>query len=112
MLSLARTRNGEFLGACALDFYGVGTVHGLDSARDADGRKAASDQWPYFGSKASRKALIAKEEVPMRSCFGGMGKYLSSHLHFPDLSSSHFGLDFGRKLSAYRSILSRCPLFF
>ena len=80
MLSLARTRNGDFLGACALDFDGAGTVRGLYSTSDADGRKATSAHWPYFESRASKKALMARKEVPVHSCFGGMGRFPASRL--------------------------------
>ena len=89
VLSLVRTRNGEFVGACALDFDGAGMVYSLDSVRDADGRKAVSNQWPYFESKASKKALVEKEEVPVRSCFGGMGKFRSFHLCISSLGLSN-----------------------
>ena len=74
VLSLARTRSGDFSGACALDFYDAGQVRGLDATRDADGGGALSRKWPFFGSKASKKALIAKDDIPVRSCFGGMCK--------------------------------------
>jgi len=72
-LALLATRAGAYAAACALDFRFAGEFYDTFALRDADGRPAASQRWPFFGAGRSRRALgVGDSVVPVRACWNGM----------------------------------------
>ena len=72
--------------------------------RDSKGHGPIMPSFPYFRSKASRRAVLAEEAIPVQSCWGGMGKFchlfLSSFLLLgPFRDKIHNGKILSRNLS-------------
>ncbi|KAI9770184.1 MAG: hypothetical protein M1839_003250 [Geoglossum umbratile] len=75
ILNLLDTRGGEYAAACSLDFSKPPKFYDTFALRDSSGREAASQTYPYFSSRASRNAISAGREVPVQSCWNGIGVY-------------------------------------
>ncbi|KAF2118219.1 polysaccharide export protein [Lophiotrema nucula] len=72
VLTLLSTYDGEYAAACSLDFSKPPAYYDTFALRDLAGSKTMSPVWPYFFPGASRRALVANEAVPVRSCWNGM----------------------------------------
>jgi hypothetical protein len=55
-----------------MDFQRAPDYYDTFALRDSAGQKAITPSFPYFGSRASRRALIASAPVPVQSCWNGM----------------------------------------
>lgn len=72
ILTLIATRNGDYDAACALDFSQKRFIYyDTFALRDSTGEKALPLTWPYFQSSTSRNAMMAKEPIPVKSCWNG-----------------------------------------
>jgi len=69
---LLSTRGGDYAAACGLDFSKPPAFYDTFALRDAEGHEAMMQNWPYFRSKVSRRAMIYGEAVPVRSCWNGV----------------------------------------
>ncbi len=78
ILDLLQTRDGKYAAACTLDFESPPAFYDTFALRDSNGYPAMMQTWPFFRSAASRKAVIANEPVPVRSCWNGMLVHNSS----------------------------------
>ncbi|EFX01642.1 polysaccharide export protein [Grosmannia clavigera kw1407] len=70
--TLLSTRGGNYAAACSLDFSSPPNFYDTFALRDSDGHGALTQTWPYFRSRASRKALIESQPVPVTSCWNGI----------------------------------------
>lgn len=75
--NLLATNKGDYAAACSLDFSKPPSFYDTFALRDIEGGDAIMPVWPYFRAKGSRQALLANEDVPVRSCWNGMGALLS-----------------------------------
>lgn len=73
-MNLLRTRDGDYAAACSLDFSKPPRYYDTFALRDSEGHEPVTLTYPYFRSRASRKAIMAHEPVPVQSCWNGMGK--------------------------------------
>lgn len=73
-MTLLRTRNGDYAAACSLDFSKPPQYYDTFALRDSEGHEPVTVIYPYFRSRASRKAIMANEAVPVQSCWNGMGE--------------------------------------
>lgn len=80
VLALLATNGGSYGAACSLDFHKPPSYYDTFALRDADGHEHATHTWPYFRSYASRRAMKLSVPVPVKSCWNGMGEFLSSPL--------------------------------
>lgn len=71
---LFATNNGEYAAACALDFAHPPLFYDTFALRDSEGHEAVMQTWPYFRGRQSREALQRGEDVPVASCWNGMGQ--------------------------------------
>lgn len=98
-IALLNTRNGNYSAACALDFInppwnhvsGRASLHPAGmyddfATRDFNGDVLGSHLYPYFSSRTSRKAMLAREAVPVQSCWNGVGMIAIANKSPPDLS--------------------------
>jgi hypothetical protein len=74
VVNLLRTRDGDYAAACSLDYAKPPRFYDTFALRDAEGRPAISQTFPYFGSSQSRNALLNGLPVPVQSCWNGMGQ--------------------------------------
>ncbi|KAL8651517.1 MAG: hypothetical protein Q9226_004672 [Calogaya cf. arnoldii] len=88
VLTLLNTRGGKYGSACALDFlnppwnivdakargFHPPGIYDDFATRDSNGKIIGSHLYPYFSSKASRKAIMAGDDVPVQSCWNGIGR--------------------------------------
>lgn len=85
-IALLNTRNGNYAAACALDFInppwnhvsGRASLHPAGmyddfATRDSNGDVLGSHLYPYFSSRRSKKAMLAREAIPVQSCWNGVG---------------------------------------
>ena len=88
-MALLNTRNGSYSAACALDFMNppwnyVSGRAGLHppgmyddfATRDFNGGVLGSHLYPYFLSPKSKEAIMAREAIPVQSCWNGVGMVL------------------------------------
>lgn len=73
VVNLLETRNGDFATVCALDFSRIGMIYDTFALRDAEGQELLTQEWPYFRSRTSRKALLYNKPIPVQSCWNGLG---------------------------------------
>jgi hypothetical protein len=70
------TGRGQYLSACALDFFTPLRYYDIYALRDADGYYSGSTMFPFFtsaGRGQSRADVLAQRDaVRVRSCWGGM----------------------------------------
>ncbi|MCJ1466576.1 hypothetical protein MMC07_005196 [Pseudocyphellaria aurata] len=84
-IALLHTRNGNYSAACALDFMnppwnyvsGRASLHPAGmyddfATRDSNGDVLGSHLYPYFSSRESKKAILAREAIPVQSCWNGI----------------------------------------
>jgi hypothetical protein len=69
---LLGTRDGDYAAACALDFSKPPAFYDTFALRDLEGHEAVMQEWPYFRSRASRKALKYGHPTPVTSCWNGI----------------------------------------
>lgn len=92
-MALLNTRNGNYSAACALDFMnppwnhvsGRASLHPAGmyddfATRDFNGNVLGSHLYPYFSSRKSKKAILAREAIPVQSCWNGVGKVPCEYL--------------------------------
>ena len=86
-MTLLNTRGGKYAAACALDFLNPPwnwvdiKTRGLHppgmyddfATRDSDGAVLGSHLYPYFTSRLSRMAVRAGQDIPVQSCWNGIG---------------------------------------
>ena len=95
---LLATRNGSYGAACALDFktapyfyvrkedhFIIASTRRMTgiltskqdtfAMRDSEGQEPLTLSWPFFRSRASRRALKANTPVPVTSCWNGMAVF-------------------------------------
>lgn len=85
-ISLLNTRDGKYAAACALDFMNPPWNHVSGRAlshpaglyddfatRDSNGHFLGSHLFPYFKSPKSMAAILAREAIPVQSCWNGLG---------------------------------------
>ncbi|KAI9877771.1 MAG: hypothetical protein M1830_000498 [Pleopsidium flavum] len=72
VVNLLLTRDGDYAAACSLDFSKPPAYYDTFALRDSEGHEAVNPIFPYFRSRASRKAIMAHEPVPVQSCWNGM----------------------------------------
>ncbi|KAK4232483.1 glycosyltransferase family 69 protein [Podospora fimiseda] len=83
---LLNTNNGNYLAACAVDFFQPHKLYDVYALRDADGYASYQTLFPFFenrGRGLSRADVLAqKDAVRVKSCWGGMvavqGKYVQN----------------------------------
>ncbi|KAI4237821.1 MAG: hypothetical protein L6R40_005846 [Gallowayella cf. fulva] len=85
--TLLNTQDGKYAAACALDFLNPPWNHveaqvrghhppGMYddfATRDSAGNVLGSHLFPYFSSALSKKAVISGHDVPVQSCWNGLG---------------------------------------
>ena len=93
MINLLNTRNGKYAAVCALDFLnppwnrGDVKTRGLHppgmyddfATRDLNGGVLGSHLYPYFSSRHSRTAIMSGHNVPVHSCWNGIGLLIYSN---------------------------------
>ena len=79
VVNLLNTRDGDYAAACSLDFSKPPHFYDTFALRDAEGRRAISQTFPYFESQHSRRALLDGLPVPVQSCWNGMGQWSIHH---------------------------------
>ncbi|KAK3995868.1 family 69 putative glycosyltransferase [Cladorrhinum sp. PSN332] len=80
------TNKGDYLAACALDFFEPHRMYDVYALRDADGYASYQTLYPFFGKRGSSfsraDVLAQKDAVRVKSCWGGMmavqGKYVQN----------------------------------
>ncbi|KAG8529677.1 uncharacterized protein KY384_005158 [Bacidia gigantensis] len=97
--SLLATRDGDYAAACSLDFAKPPYYYDTFALRDTQGHEAASSTFPFFRSRASRKAILAHEPIPVRSCWNGIvafdaAPFYSTHSSQENEQTSTPGLRF------------------
>ncbi|KAL8712055.1 MAG: hypothetical protein Q9225_007020 [Loekoesia sp. 1 TL-2023] len=99
VMTLLNTRNGKYAAACALDFLNPpwnwvdAKTRGFHppgmyddfATRDINGKILGSHLYPYFSSKPSKKAIMSGRDVPVQSCWNGIG----TCPEIPKLESPH-----------------------
>ena len=70
--TLLSTNNAHYTTACALDFAHPPSYYDTFALRDITGRPTATQTWPYFHSRASRRPTQHFLPVPVSSCWNGM----------------------------------------
>ena len=78
IISLLATNEGRFAAACSLDFSHPPSFYDTFALRDVDGEKPITQTWPYFLSSVSRRAMMANEAVPVKSCWNGVVAFNAS----------------------------------
>ncbi|KAI9663435.1 MAG: hypothetical protein M1829_006073 [Trizodia sp. TS-e1964] len=78
VLNLLYTRDGNYAAACALDFHDPPIFYDTFALRDSAAHPAVSQHFPYFGTMASRHAIITGQPVPVQSCWNGMAIFAAA----------------------------------
>ena len=73
-LRLLGTNGGEYAAACAMDYKAPPGFYDTFALRDARGEEHVMGTWPYFRARESREAVVGLRDVPVKSCWNGMGK--------------------------------------
>lgn len=81
---LLATRDGDYAAACSLDFAKPPYYYDTFALRDSDGSEAVTSTFPYFRSKASRRAMILGQPVPVQSCWNGIVAFDAAPFYEPD----------------------------
>lgn len=71
-VTLLRTRDGTYAAACSMDYKHPPAYYDTFALRDGDGRKTASNYWPWFQAGPARDAALRSEPVRVASCWNGM----------------------------------------
>ncbi|KAI3401694.1 hypothetical protein diail_9358 [Diaporthe ilicicola] len=71
-LTLADTRGGAYAAACSMDYKHPPAYYDTFALRDDEGRKTASNYWPWFQGGAARAAARRADPVRVASCWNGM----------------------------------------
>ncbi|KAJ0107851.1 polysaccharide export protein [Diaporthe amygdali] len=71
-LTLLHTRGGAYAAACSMDYKRPPAYYDTFALRDGEGRKTASNYWPWFQGGPSRAAALRSEPVRVASCWNGM----------------------------------------
>ncbi|GAB1193730.1 hypothetical protein APSETT444_002958 [Aspergillus pseudonomiae] len=71
---LLSTRGGNYAATCSLDFSKPPNFYDTFALRDAEGHDILMQSWPYFRSRASRRAMKDSQPVPVTSCWNGVGQ--------------------------------------
>lgn len=66
------TNGGAYAAACGLDYINPFKFYDTFATRDADGFPTGVPFFPYFTAGASRSAILAGTDVPVKSCWGGV----------------------------------------
>jgi hypothetical protein len=74
VLELLDTNYGRYAAACSMDYKLPPAIYDTFALRDADGNEAIMQTWPYFGARASRRAMMTNTPVPVTSCWNGIGE--------------------------------------
>ncbi|THX26260.1 hypothetical protein D6D11_10322 [Aureobasidium pullulans] len=69
---LLSTNDGDYAAACALDFSKPPAFYDTFALRDSEGHEAVMQEWPYFRSWTSLKALKNGQPTPVTSCWNGV----------------------------------------
>ncbi|KAB8265402.1 cryptococcal mannosyltransferase 1-domain-containing protein [Aspergillus pseudonomiae] len=69
---LLSTRGGNYAATCSLDFSKPPNFYDTFALRDAEGHDMLMQSWPYFRSRASRRAMKDSQPVPVTSCWNGV----------------------------------------
>lgn len=78
------TNRGDYLAACALDFFEPHRIYDVYALRDAEGYASYQTLYPFFrkGGVSIRDVLPQKDAVTVKSCWGGMtavgGEYIQN----------------------------------
>ncbi|KAI9780712.1 MAG: hypothetical protein M1816_002761 [Peltula sp. TS41687] len=75
---LFATRDGDYAAACSMDFSHPPLYYDTFALRDSNGDEPVTQTFPYFGSSASRNAMITGQAVPLQSCWNGMVVFKAS----------------------------------
>ncbi|KAI9836737.1 MAG: hypothetical protein M1837_003250 [Sclerophora amabilis] len=75
VMALLHTRDGSYAAACSLDYSKPPHFYDTFALRDSNGNAAFSEVYPYFSSRASRKALAYRAPVPVESCWNGIAVF-------------------------------------
>lgn len=91
--NLLSTRNGEYAAACSLDFKTPPEFYDTFALRDSEGQDYLMQTWPFFRSRASRRAMKANTAVPVASCWNGIvamdaAPFYDNHLAFRGIPDS------------------------
>lgn len=73
-MTLLGTHDGQYAAACSLDFSKPPSFYDTFALRDAEGNEPLMQTWPYFRSRASRRAVKLGVPVPVSSCWNGASK--------------------------------------
>ena len=98
VMTLLRTRNGQYAAACALDFLNPpgnwvdARTRGLNppgiyddfAVRDSSGNALGSHLYPYFVSSSSKAALMSGHNVPVQSCWNGLVAFDAAPFQTPE----------------------------
>lgn len=71
-VTLLHTRDGAYAAACSMDYKHPPAYYDTFALRDSEGRKTASNYWPWFQGGAARDAALRSEPVRVSSCWNGM----------------------------------------
>lgn len=71
-VTLLHTRDGAYAAACSMDYKHPPAYYDTFALRDGEGRKTASNYWPWFQGGAARDAALRSEPVRVASCWNGM----------------------------------------
>lgn len=71
VVNLINTRSGDYAAVCSMDFAKPPKYYDTFALRDDKGDEPITAIWPYFLSSSSRKAVMANEPVPVKSCWNG-----------------------------------------
>lgn len=71
-VTLHNTRGGSYAAACSMDYKHPPAYYDTFALRDGEGRKTASNYWPWFQAGPARDAASRSEPVRVASCWNGM----------------------------------------
>ncbi|KAL1883159.1 hypothetical protein Daus18300_000217 [Diaporthe australafricana] len=80
-LTLLHTRGGAYAAACSMDYKHPPAYYDTFALRDDEGRKTASNYWPWFQAGASRSAAQRADPVRVASCWNGMVIFDAAPFH-------------------------------
>lgn len=76
-MTLLNTRQGQYAAVCSLDFKSPPRYYDTFALRDSNGKAAFSQHYPLLSSRASLRAFVSKDPVPVKSCWNGIGTLLT-----------------------------------
>lgn len=75
-LRLLGTNGGSYGAACSMDYKAPPGFYDTFALRDARGDEHVMATWPFFRARESREAVLGMRDVPVKSCWNGMGELL------------------------------------